>query len=81
MLLWLGIVTFVVGCAIWYRSRQPGARVPGTMARFGLGAAALGLGTLTMLQPGLGWTIASIGFSIIAIALIASVLVEIRKRQ
>jgi hypothetical protein len=81
MLLWLGIITFVAGCLLWYRSQRPGTRVPRTLARFGLGAAALGLGTLTMMQPGIGWTIASICFSMIAIGLIASVLMDIRRRQ
>ena len=81
MLLWLGIATFVFGCVLWYRSRRPGARVPPAMARFGLGTASLGVGTMTMLQPGLAWTISSICFSAIAIVLIASVLWEIRRRR
>lgn len=81
MLLWLGICTFVTGCVLWYRGQRPGARVPIAMRRFGLGTASLGLGTLTMIQPGFGWMIASICFSAMAIVLIASVLREIRSRR
>jgi hypothetical protein len=81
MVLWLGIITFLAGSLVWYRSREPGARFPGAMARLGLGTGSLGLGTMTMIQPGFAWTVASICFSTIAIILIGSVLFEIRRRR
>jgi len=76
MLLWIGIVTFLVGCALWYRSRRSGARFPARITRLGLGTGALGLGALAMTQPGMFWIISSICFSIVAIVLIGWVLLD-----
>ncbi len=66
-LLWLGTITFVGGAALaWFAAGAPATR------RLGTGIASLGLGTLTMTQPGLPWTLASIACSCIAIAIIGS---------
>ena len=80
MRLWIGIVTFVAGLGLWYRSqRAPGRGTP-WLGRLGLGAGALGMSTLAMTQPGLSWTIWSICFSIVAITLLAWVIVEALRR-
>ena len=80
MRLWIGIVTFIVGVALWYRSQRVPARSPLWLGRLGLGTAALGMSTLAMTQPGLSWTISSICFSVVAIALLGWVVVETLRR-
>ena len=80
MRLWIGIVTFIAGIALWYRSQHAPERGPGWLGRLGLGASALGMSTLAMTQSGLSWTISSICFSIVAITLLAWVLVEALRR-
>jgi hypothetical protein len=81
MALWIGIITFLFGGALWYRSQGIPDRVPRWMPRLGIGTSVLGLGTLSLSQPGLPWLIASICFSIIAIILIASVVNETWRRR
>jgi hypothetical protein len=80
MRLWIGIITFVGGLALWYRARGAPQSGPPWLGRVGLGAGALGMSTLAMTRPGLPWTIASICFSIVAIALIGSVVVQLLRR-
>ena len=80
MRLWIGIVTFVAGVGLWYRTQRAPGRGPPWLGRLGLGAGALGISTLAMTQPGLSWTISSICFSIVAIALLAWVIVEALRR-
>ena len=80
MRLWIGIITFVVGVALWYVSQRTPRRGPPWLGRLGLGAGALGISTLAMTQPGLSWTISSICFSVVAIALLGWVIVEALRR-
>jgi hypothetical protein len=80
MRLWIGIVTFLVGVAIWYRKARAPARGPVWLGRLGLGTASLGLSTLAMTQSGMSWTISSICFSIVAITLLGWVVVETFRR-
>ena len=80
MRLWIGIVTFVVGIAVWYRSQRVPERGPRWLGRLGLGTGALGMSTLAMTQEGLSWTISSICFSIVAITLLGWVVVETLRR-
>lgn len=80
MRLWIGIVTFLAGAGLLARSRTR-AGGPRWLGRLGLGTASLGLSTLSMTQPGYAWTIASIVFSIIAIALLGWVVVETLRRR
>ena len=80
MRLWIGIVTFVAGVGLWYRTQRAPGRGPPWLGRLGLGAGALGMSTLAMTQPGLSWTISSICFSIVAITLLAWVIVEALRR-
>ena len=70
MRLWLGIVTFLAGAALWQiTGRQRGAH-PAWVPRLALGLAALGLATLATTQPGLPWSISAICFGLIAVVLI-----------
>jgi hypothetical protein len=80
MRLWIGIITFVAGIALWYRSQSAPGRGPPWLGRLGLGAGALGISTLAMTQPGLSWTISSICFSIVAIVLLGYVIAEALRR-
>jgi hypothetical protein len=77
MRLWIGIVTFVIGIGLWYRSHGGAGSGPAWLGRLGLGASALGLSTLSMTRPGLPWTISSICFSIVAIILLGTVVLEL----
>ena len=80
MRLYIGIITFLVGVALWYWSRRRPERGPRWLARLGLGGVALGMSTLTMTQSGMSWTISSICFSLVAIILIGWVIAEIVRR-
>jgi len=81
-------VIFVAGGALWLLTRSrdaaaapatPGA-LPPTRPRFGLAMAALGLATLASTQQGLGWSISAICFSLIAIILLVTLLMESLRR-
>ncbi|MEJ7809559.1 MAG: hypothetical protein WKG32_03995 [Gemmatimonadaceae bacterium] len=74
MELWIGIVTFVAGVTLWHVARRERAVVPTWLPRLAIGVTALGLSTLAATQPGLGWKVSSISFSIVAIALIITVI-------
>lgn len=79
-LLWLGVVVFVSGgLVLRYATREP-RRAPRWIARLGVAMGALGLGTMAMTQPGLGWAISSICFSLIAIIYLVAILIELLKR-
>ncbi len=80
MRLWIGIITFLVGVAVWYRTLRAPQRGPPWLPRLGLGTASLGISTLAMTQAGLAWTISSICFSIVAITLLGWVVVETLRR-
>ena len=80
MRLWIGIGTFLLGVALWYRAQVAPDRAPPWLGRLGLGTAALGLSTLAMTQAGLSWTVSSICFSVVAIALLAWVIIDTLRR-
>ena len=80
MRLWIGIITFIVGVAVWYRTHRAPGHGPPWLGRLGLGTASLGVSTLAMTQSGLPWTVSSICFSIVAIALLGTVVVETLRR-
>ena len=77
----LGIALFVTGAVAW-RLASSGAFVKGPdwLPRLGLGVASLGLGTLSLTQPGLGWSIASIVFGAIAVVLLGTIVLRNLRR-
>ncbi len=79
-LLWLGVLTFVTGALLWRYAARPARAGPPWLGRLGLAMSSLGLGTLAMTQRGLGWTISSICFSLIAIIFLVLVLLEQLRR-
>lgn len=81
MRLWIGIVTFVAGAIVYHVASRDAHARPRWLARLGLGVASLGLSTLALTQAGLPWIISSLCFSVIAIALIGSVVWEILRRR
>jgi hypothetical protein len=81
MRLWIGIVTFVGGASLWFRSHRLGQAGARWLGRLGLGMAALGVSTMAMTLPGVPWTITSICFSIVAIALIGWVVADTLRRR
>ena len=80
MRLYIGIITFLIGVALWYRSQRRPERGPPWLGRLGLGGGALGISTLAMTQSGLSWTISSICFRLVAITLLCWVIVDIVRR-
>ena len=71
---WIGIVVFVAGALLWRRARMLKDGAPPWFARLGMGVTSLGLATMTATLPGLPWSIASIGLSVISIACLAAVI-------
>lgn len=81
MQLVLGVLTFVGGATLWYVAARDRDLVPLWVKRLALGLTALGLSTLARTQEGLAWSISSICFSLIAIVLLASVILEMLRRR
>lgn len=81
MQLVLGVLTFLGGATLWYVANRDRELVPGWVQRLALGLTALGLSTLARTQEGFVWSLSSICFSIIAIVMLASVLLEMLKRR
>jgi hypothetical protein len=79
--LWLGVVTFVAGSVLWRVASRERALVAPWLPRLGIGIAILGLGTLVLTLDGVGWNFVSIAASLVAIAVIVSVLLEILRRR
>jgi hypothetical protein len=71
-----GLVTFVLGLALFVASWLERAAVPRWMPRLAGGVTSLGASTLALGRGGEGWTIASIALSAVAIALLVSVIVD-----
>jgi len=74
MTLSIGIVTLVIGLTLLVSSRRERDAVPEWLPRLALAVTALGVGTLASTRPGVGWSISSIAFSLIAIVLLIGVL-------
>ena len=73
--------TLLVGAIVlWFASRREQARVPRWVPSLAVAIGALGLSTAGATQPGLGWSISSICFSLIAIVLIVTVIREMLRR-
>ena len=80
MRLWVGVVTLLAGLALLATSRRERAQVPAWMPRLALAVAALGVATLAATRPGVGWSVSSISFSLIAIVLLLWVIVDMLRR-
>ena len=74
----IGALAFVAGAALWFFSRRsavaaergaPAASLP----RIGVAMGALGLSILASSQRGLGWSVSSICYSLVAILLLVRV--------
>lgn len=82
----IGIVVFVSGAALWFFSRRRAAAAPdprtpaASLPRLGLAMGALGLSVLASTQPGLGWSVSSICYSLFAILLLVRVVRDSLRR-
>lgn len=74
MSLWIGLVTLVIGLTLVVSSRLEREAVPGWLPRLAVAVTALGAGTVASTRPGVGWSFASIGFSLVAIVLLVLVI-------
>ena len=73
--------TLLIGAiGLWFASRRERSRVPKWVPTLAVAIGALGLSTAAASRPGIGWSISSICFSLIAIVLILAVLREILRR-
>lgn len=81
MQLLLGVLTFVGGATLLYVANRDRDLVPIWVMRLALGLTALGLSTLARTQDGLAWSLSSICFSLIAIVLLGSVVLEMIRRR
>ena len=73
--------TLLVGAIVlWFASRRERSRVPSWVPTLAVAIGALGLSTAAASQPGLGWSISSICFSLIAIILIVTVIRDMLRR-
>jgi len=73
--------TLVAGALLlWFTSRRERSRVPRWVPSLAIAIGALGLSVAASSRPGVGWSISSICFSLIAIVLILTVLRDILRR-
>jgi hypothetical protein len=74
--------TLLIGATVlWFVSKREQARVPRWVPTLAIAIGALGLSTAAASQPGTGWSISSICFSLIAIILILTVIREMLRRR
>jgi hypothetical protein len=71
-----GWITLAIGVALIALSYLQRASVPRWLPRVAIATTGLGLGTLAARQPGIGWSIVSSAYSLIAIVLLISVIVD-----
>ena len=73
--------TLIIGAALlWYTSRRERSRIPRWVPTLAVAIASLGVSVGVATQPGIGWSISSICFSLIAIILILLVLRDMIRR-
>lgn len=83
---WIGTTLFVVGGALWLLTRgrprtdATSVVLSSPLPRFGLAAAALGLAVLASTREGLGWSVSAIGFSLVSIVLLLTLLLGALRR-
>lgn len=74
-------VTLLVGAALlWFASRRERSRVPPWVPTLAIAIGSLGVSTAAATRQGIGWSISSICFSLIAIILILVVMRQILRR-
>ena len=76
----VGIALFVTGSLIWRLASTRTLAGPRWLPRLGLGVSSLGMGTLALTQPGLGWSLASILFGAVAVALLGAIVLQNLRR-
>jgi peptidoglycan/LPS O-acetylase OafA/YrhL len=76
----LAATLLIGGALLWLASRRERSRVPRWVPPLAIAIGALGLSVAASSQPGVGWSISSICFSLIAIVLILTVIRDILKR-
>ena len=73
--------TLIIGAALlWLAARRERSRVPRWVPTLAVAIASLGVSVGVATQPGIGWSISSICFSLIAIILILLVLRDMIRR-
>jgi len=73
--------TLIIGALLlWFTSRRERSKVPRWVPPLAIAIGALCLSVAASSQPGVGWSISSICFSLIAIVLILTVIRDILKR-
>lgn len=73
--------TLVIGASLlWLASRREHSRVARWVPTLAVAVGSLGVSVAAASQPGLGWSISSICFSLIAIVLILVVIRDMVKR-
>ena len=77
----LGVLLLAGGGLLLVTARRERGLVPPWVPRLATAILALGISALATTQRGLGWSISSICFSLIAIILIATVLRELTRRK
>jgi hypothetical protein len=80
MSLWIGLATLAIGLTLLVTSRLEREAVPGWLPRLAVAVTALGAGTLAATRPGMAWSFASIGFSLVAIVLLLLVIRDTLRR-
>jgi hypothetical protein len=80
MSLWIGLATLVLGVTLVITSRLERDSVPAWLPRLAVAVTSLGAGTLAATRPGLEWSFASIGFSLVAIVLLVLVIRDTLRR-
>ena len=80
MPLWIGLVTVLIGLTLVVTSRLERDAVPAWLPRLAVAVTALGAGTLAATRPGMGWSLFSIAFSLVAIVLLVLVIRDTLRR-
>lgn len=74
-------ITLIVGSALlWLASRRERSRIPSWVPTLAIAIGSLGISVAVASQEGIGWSISSICFSLIAIILILVVLRDMLRR-
>lgn len=76
----LAATLIIGGAALWLAARRERSRVPRWVPTLAVAIASLGVSVAVATQPGIGWSISSICFSLIAIILIVVVLRDMLRR-